>query len=105
MRTGSVIGSAVLLAANSIVVLAVVVLVAAASMGITFYSYSKRALHEQATKVERAGGVGASELVFDFLHRFDQIALVITAAAAVGGASPDATRQCRGTDASGHASP
>lgn len=68
------------------VVLAVVVLVAAASMGITFYSYSKRALHEQATKVERAGGVGASELVFDFLHRFDQIALVITAAAAVGGA-------------------
>ena len=66
-------------------VLACVILIATVALGAGLYSYGKRTLHEQATQVMLQGGVGASEMNFDLLRRFDQIAWTVTAVAVVGG--------------------
>jgi PAS domain S-box-containing protein len=62
-------------------------IIASVSAGIVagLYIYGKNTLHEQAVQVMQRGGTGASELNFDLLRRFDQIAVSVTAVAVVGG--------------------
>ena len=65
--------------------LAGVILLATVALGAGLYSYGKRTLHEQAEQVVLRGGVGASDMNFDLLRRFDQIAWSVAAVAVVGG--------------------
>lgn len=67
------------------IALAVVIVTATIGIGAALYAYGKNALHEQAVQVMLRGGLGASELNFDLLRRFDQIALSVTAVTVVGG--------------------
>ncbi|HEY5913170.1 MAG TPA: ATP-binding protein [Verrucomicrobiae bacterium] len=65
--------------------LAGVVLAATVGLAAGLYTYGKQNLHDQATQVMLRGGLGASELNFELLRRFDQIVLTVTAVALVGG--------------------
>lgn len=66
-------------------VLAGFILAITAGLGAGLYTYGKTVLHERAMEVVLRGGVGASEMNFDLLRRFDMIALSVTAVAVVGG--------------------
>ncbi len=67
--------------------LALAVIIIAATIGLAagLYFSVKHSLHDQAVQVMLRGGLGASDLNFDMLRRFDQIALTLAAVAVVGG--------------------
>jgi two-component system sensor kinase FixL len=67
------------------VALAGVILAVTATIGACLYAYGKNVLRDQAERVMLRGGLGASELNFDLLRRFDQIALSVTGVALIGG--------------------
>jgi len=66
-------------------VLAGIIIAATTGLAAGLYFYGKQNLHEQAVQVMLRGGLGAAELNFDLLRRFDQIALSVTAVAVLGG--------------------
>lgn len=65
--------------------LAVVIIVATIGLAAGLYFSVKHSLHDQAVQVMLRGGLGASELNFDMLRRFDQIAVTLAAVAVIGG--------------------
>ncbi len=65
--------------------LAGLIIATTSGLAIGLYVYGKQNLHEQAVQVMLRGGLGASELNFDLLRHFDQIALGVSAVAVIGG--------------------
>ena len=66
--------------------LSIFILVATIAVSLAIYISGRRAMREQAEEIEKRGGVGAVETIFDQLHHVDQIAVRMTSLAVVGGA-------------------